>query len=351
MQTILEPTELAIYTNAKLPALFEKNGCDPIIDRIREEAKREVSGHDISTDTGRKKLASVARKVASSKVALDDAGKELVASLKRQTTSIDAERRRMRDTLDELRDEIRKPLTEYEEREKARIDAHEIAIADFAALLDHAPEIIMDELVALLEQANQLHAGRDWEEFAVKAAGVRSIVVKKLSEELAIAREEAELLQKREEQERLDRERIQREREERIAAAAAEHARKQAEEEARKRVEHEQMKARVAEANRIAAQQKAKRDAEEAAARLKAAQEKAQRDAQEAVERERERVEKEQKAKQAEEAKREANKKHRKTVHAAITKALAKLTIDQSMAEQIILAIDAGDVPHVKILY
>ena len=100
---------LAVWTAEK--------GLDPILQKIKEEAEAFIP--DVSTKKGRDEIASLAYKVSRSKTALDTAGKELVAKLKEQPKLVDAERKRMRDFLDNLKDAVRQPLTEIEEREES----------------------------------------------------------------------------------------------------------------------------------------------------------------------------------------------------------------------------------------
>lgn len=66
-------------------------GLDPYLAQIRAE----IDGFtpDISTRKGRDAIASIAYKVARSKTALDNVGKELVAELKDIPKKIDAERK------------------------------------------------------------------------------------------------------------------------------------------------------------------------------------------------------------------------------------------------------------------
>lgn len=84
------------------------------VDAILEKIRAEVRGtkRDISTKTGRDQVRSTAYKIARSKTLLDNMGKDLVADLKAKTGAIDAERRRIRDELDALQEEFRKPLTD-----------------------------------------------------------------------------------------------------------------------------------------------------------------------------------------------------------------------------------------------
>lgn len=65
-------TALQVYSSA--------NGLDPFLQKIREEIDGFVP--DVTTRKGREAIASIAYKVARSKTALDNVGKELVAELK-----------------------------------------------------------------------------------------------------------------------------------------------------------------------------------------------------------------------------------------------------------------------------
>lgn len=107
---VLPPKENAIqvYTTEK--------GLDPYLAEVRKEIDGFVP--DITTKKGRDAVASIAHKVARSKTALDNLGKELVSELKKKPALIDAERRRMRDLLDQWKEEVRQPLTEWEQAEK-----------------------------------------------------------------------------------------------------------------------------------------------------------------------------------------------------------------------------------------
>lgn len=113
--------EVSITENINPVEVFKTGGTDEILTKIREQALSFVP--DVSTAKGRQSIASVANRVARSKTTLDKAGKELVAGIKAQSKSIDAERKKMRDTLDDLKEEVRKPLTDWEDAKKAKEEA------------------------------------------------------------------------------------------------------------------------------------------------------------------------------------------------------------------------------------
>ena len=80
---------------------------------------------DISRETGRKACASLAYKIARTKGFIEDRHKELVGNEKRRLAEIDGQWKHIRETLDELKMEVRKPLTDWEQKEDDRTFAHE----------------------------------------------------------------------------------------------------------------------------------------------------------------------------------------------------------------------------------
>ncbi|MDE1907630.1 MAG: hypothetical protein KGH75_14385, partial [Rhodospirillales bacterium] len=99
--------------------VFTGPNLDELLAKIRQETATIVP--DVSTAGGRKEIASLAYKVARSKTTIDEAGKSLVAEWKKKSAEVDASRKKARDYLDALKDEVRKPLDEWE-AEQARIE-------------------------------------------------------------------------------------------------------------------------------------------------------------------------------------------------------------------------------------
>lgn len=83
--------------------------------------------YDVAFQEERDECKSMAYRISRTKTALDNAGKDLVADAKKKIKSIDARRKLVRDELDRLKEEIRKPLTEYEEKQKKAKEAEELA--------------------------------------------------------------------------------------------------------------------------------------------------------------------------------------------------------------------------------
>ena len=110
-----------ITINLTPAKLFSDNGLDPILQEIKK--KVDAFEPDVESNKGRKEIASFAMKIAKSKVYIEKMGKELVADMKAKTKLIDAERKRSRDFLDSEKVRARKPLTDYEDAEKIRVEA------------------------------------------------------------------------------------------------------------------------------------------------------------------------------------------------------------------------------------
>ncbi|HBZ1195464.1 TPA: hypothetical protein MJD80_26665, partial [Klebsiella pneumoniae] len=122
-----EIMDLVVIEKKNAMAVFTNNDqLDPLIEAIEKEARSLVP--DVTTKKGRDAIASMAHKVARSKTYIDNAGKDLVAELKALPKQIDESRRVVRERLDALKDEVRRPLTEWE-AEQERIKAEEAMLA------------------------------------------------------------------------------------------------------------------------------------------------------------------------------------------------------------------------------
>lgn len=362
--------ELALVAQPDAIKLFEDKGLDPIIGKIREEVKKHVS--DISTERGRKAIASLARKVASSKVRLDDLGKELVTGVKAQIATIDGERRRMRDELDSLRDETRQPLTEWENIEQSRLEEHEHGLKELAELGNVPFNSSVEDMEQRLLEVH-LYSARDWQEFTARYKMASESAVTQLTKLITETKQRAERDAELKRLQEAEAKRLREEHEAKIAAEAAAQATALAQAKARKEAEAEERRQYEAAANtkqeaeeRIRQTElKAANDKAEADRRAKAAQEaadKAKRDADAAIakakaeteaatQRERERVAEEKRKEAAETAKREADKTHKATINGAALAAFIDLGISAADAKKVVTAIAKGQIPAVRIVY
>lgn len=320
-----EVTDLVVIEKQNAMAVFTtKEQLDPIIEAIEKEARSLVP--DVSTSKGRDAIASMAHKVARSKTYIDNAGKDLVAELKALPKQIDESRRIVRERLDALKDEVRRPLTEWE-AEQERIKAEEAMSAMHAEALEM--NIKFDQELAAKFEADH---------------------------EMALLMNK-DIDRDREEQRRLA-EQAQREREERLKQEAAEQARRDAEakhkaeiEAAARREAEEKARAELAERQRIEAEQRAAREKQEA-------EERARREKEEAVAAERRRQEEaeaarlaEEQRKAEEEARRAADKEHRRTVNRRVIADLIAQGIPEEFAQKALLAIAGGKVQDAHIKY
>ena len=332
-----EIMDLVVIEKKNAMAVFTNNDqLDPLIELIEKEARSLVP--DVTTKKGRDAIASMAHKVARSKTYIDNAGKDLVAELKALPKQIDESRRVVRERLDALKDEVRRPLTEWE-AEQERIKAEEAMNAL------HAEALVMNEKIDL-QRAVQFEADHEMALLMNDAFDREQAEKKAEAERQRIAREE--------EIKRQAEEKAKREAEEKHRAEMEASARREAEERAAKeRAERERIEAQQrAERDRIAAEQKAEADKQAAIdAERRKAQEEADRIRREAEQREQARLD-EEKRKADEQARREADVKHRKAVGTEIVKALlANTSLTREQAIEVLTAVKDGRIPHTGISY
>ncbi|MBA7877244.1 MULTISPECIES: hypothetical protein [unclassified Citrobacter] len=321
-----EVTDLVVIEKSSAMAVFTNNEqLDPIIEKIEKEARSLVP--DVSTKKGRDAIASMAHKVARSKTYIDNAGKDLVAELKALPKQIDESRRIVRERLDALKDEVRRPLTEWEEEQK-RIKAEEAARIKAE---EDRKKFESDHEIALL-----MNDVFDREQAEKKAEEERQ----RIAHEEELKRQAAE--------------QAKREAEEKAAAELA--AAKKREEDAIAAKAQAELLAKQAQER---AEQEAKDAAAKAEAEKKAAIEAEQRKAQEEADRIKREAEAKEAARLAEEkriadekAKREADVKHRKAVGTEIVNALtANTSISRDQAIEVLKALMDGLVPRTQINY
>ncbi|HBV9100029.1 TPA: hypothetical protein MD879_000484 [Escherichia coli] len=306
------------------PVLYSAGGLNGFLEQIRELAK-EVP--DVTTKKGRDRIGSLARMVGSSKTAIEKPGREYLKRLKEAVKPAEEELRVFTRECDAIRDAILKPRDEWE-AEQERIKAEEAMNAM------HAEALVMNESIDL-QRAIQFEADHEM-----------ALLMNK------------DFDRDREEQRRLA-EQAQREHEERIKREAAEQARRDAEakhkaeiEAAARREAEEKARAELAERQRIEAEQRAAREKQDAIAEEKRkAQEEADRIKREAEAKEKARLAEEKRIAD-EQAKREADVKHRKTVGTNIVNALTSHTsLTREQAIEVLTALKDDLIPCAKIHY
>jgi hypothetical protein len=338
-------------------------------DQFFDEIAREVRSHvpDLSTDKGRKAIASLAYKVSTTKTAIDEARELLTKEKRDEIKAVDAAGKLIRDRLDALRDEVKAPLVEWQEAEKARLAKCEETIQalrrDGVVLGDDTSETVAGRLdlvrsveitdefgeLASLAQTlkdtaiNHLEAGaarlRQAEEERTELARLRA------AEETRLAREaeeraaaEAKAVAEIAERERAEAaDRAKKAEEERIAGAAREAEERARAEAERAAQELQDAERRAHETELTEARRRA--DAAEAARKAEADRIASEKAAQEAAER------REAEAK----AKRQADIDHQSKIMGEAKSALMAQGVGEATAKAIVIAIKANLIPHVSI--
>lgn len=316
------------------PSIYVENGLEKFLEQIRESVK-EVP--DLSTAKGRARIASLAAQVSRSKTAVEKPGRDYLRHLKEAVKPAEAELRRFVSACDEMRDEVRRPLTEWE-AEQERIKAEEAMNAMHVEALEM--NIKFDQELAAKFEADHEMA------LLMNDAFDREVAEKKAEAERQRIAHEEELKRQAEEK-------AKREAEEKIERERAESARREAE---------LKFKAEQAERDRIAAEQKAEAEKKEAADRAerekqeaiaaeqRKAQEEADRIKREAEEKEADRLA-EEKLIADEAAARAADVEHRRAINASAVQALIEQGIPEDWAKACVVAIARGKVPATTINY
>lgn len=328
---IIESNPVAVLTDAKVYSEFY----------AQIKAEVEAFEPDLSTATGRKAIASLAYKVARTKTAIDDAGKKLNEDARAQINAVDAQRRKIRDELDELSALARRPLTEWEGAESARKSARDAIINRIGLAVVMTYEDTSLTVTERLDQAR--HEPITEELFGDELQSAKDLQSRTVATlEAAVARLTLE------EADRAELARL------RLAAQAK--AEEEAAAEAARRAEAKR-KADAAEAERIAIEREAEAASVAAAHAAREAREEAQAKI-DAANAEAARLQREADARAAadkaaadEQANRDADRAHRAKVMGAAKESIVALGPDGETARKIVLAIVAGEIPNVTLRF
>lgn len=347
-KTLVEVDEKSI-----LQAFSEPGGLDSVIERVREIISESDS--DITTSAGRKHVAGLARKVASTKVAFDKVGAELVVDWKKKAKAVDEQRRHLRNELDSLRDQARAPLTEYENAEKQAVGQAQAVIDEISRLCETVGDI--KEMKAALSAAVRIDTSDADKRLNASAQKAESI--EKIEKAISAEAARLEMIAAKEK-----------------AEAEAAEARKKLEDELRaKQAEIDKAKA-VAEAKAMAEAraEKAIADAAKAKEEAKAAEEKARIDAEaNAIEKARQQEEREklalataelekQRKEQLESLERAEAEKKSQQIAFGSDEVISRLKesktdlvsvcgITESEAKRVVIAISTGKIRHIETEY
>lgn len=406
-----ESTDIAVMVtaNAELVLLHPEKR-EELYAHIRQEIESFVP--DLTTDRGRKAIATLARKVVSWKSFIGEAKAEMKKEWIEKGRKVDAEWRTVEADLDALRDQARKPLTDWETAEETR----KAGARNIIDILNAAAVVPIDATVASVKATLEDIRGVDTdslEEFAEtalaakkQAFGSLSAAIVRLEKaeadaaelvKLRAANEARELAEKeaarlaeadrqRKEQEALalemeqarqadEKARIEQVRKDAEAAAMAraEAAAKEAREEIERKHEAELLKlkddfdkaesVRLAEAQKVQKQQEefaaiAKREADKLAAEHQAELDKARVEAKRIADIEAKRIAEEARLKAVADAQAEAdrklaaNKQHRAALKTASKEALMeRCQLTEAQAVSVVTAIIDKTIPNVEMKF
>ena len=259
--TVTQDYAVNVTMKEGLTAFFaDGKNLDDLFAGIEKTARGLVA--DPLTKEGASQIKGCARQLASLKKKIDDIGKDVVAELKDLPKKIDANRKKFRDSMEALQDDIRRPVTEIENRED-EIEGIKNTHVRLAGADSDTLKAEIDAIRAIPLTEEKWHESLEKAKAAIDGeakalALLMDIALKREAE----ARELEELRKKREEAERIIREQKIKEeaarkaKEEADARAAAEKARLQREkEEAERRAAEAEKAAREARENANAAAQ------------------------------------------------------------------------------------------------
>lgn len=356
------------------PAIYVAGGLKHFLNLVKDEVTGEVP--DLATRKGRERIASLAAKVSKSKTAVEKPGRDYLRRLKEMPKVVEAELREFVTAMDNLRDETRRPLTEWEAAEAARVEAHEQAIAKLKAHGAELGLLVSEDLLDRIGQVEGVALGESWEEFAAEAGQVKDQALAALRNALAARQkyeaEQAELARlRREAEERAEQDRIrlaqeaavelerkrvaQEQQAERDAAAKRERDLKDQAAAQEREAENQRLQIKVqaeqaerakerAEADRQAAEQRAEREKAAAEARAQAA-------AEQAIVDERRRADAAAAEIVRQQDLRERDKAHRAKINRAALDAFIAGGMTEECAKQAITLIAKRQIPNIAIQY
>lgn len=310
MSEVLLP---AIIDEQQAVQAFTDGSVEKVVERIENLARSVLT--DATTDEGRKAIASLAYKVARSKTLIDDKGKELKDEWQQKVNAIDAKRKLARDRLEALKDEVRKPLTDFENAQKARVDGLKAKLEQITALAQ--PWADSQAASRALEQLEAFDLAQ-LAEFADQGRSLQASAKANLERQIAdLSKREAEQA----ELERLRKEKAEQEQRDREARLVAE----------------AEARAKAEAAAKVAAAERQAKEAEEKAAR--------------AAQAERDRIAAAEKAAAAAQAAREADVEHRRKLARETLADMMKVEgMTEELGKAIITAMHRGEIRHVKVV-
>lgn len=360
--------EIDHISEENAPAIYVQDGLKPFLQMIRDEVCGEVP--DLTTKKGRDRIASLAATVSKRKVAVEKPGRDYLRRIKELPRVIEVELGQFVKEANALRDEIRKPLTDWEDAEAAKKKEIETWVAGLrldATVIDSSTA---EDLRLHIGAFEEIAIDGEWlGDYEAEAHRLKGATITSLKQAL-VKREEYEAQQAELARHRAEAAaREQREREERIAREVAERAQREAEQKAQAereaairreqeakaaaerrelelklQAEQAERAAAQAEANRVAAEQRAAQERESAARRAEEAAEQARLAEQRRQHEEAAEAQRQQKA-------READKAYKGSINRTALEAFIAGGMPEACAKQAVTLIAQRKIPNITIAY
>ena len=284
-------------------ALTDESAQKSFLDGLRQKANEFEA--DLTSVKGRKEIASFAHKVGRCKSAISHEKERLNADHKEAIAGNNSAAKLLTQEIQGIQDQVRKPLTDWENKEKLRLENLQNAIRKIQECISQIPMMTLDNNTHSVKGSylDATHSITEWGEFEAKKNSLCEEFVDKFKQKLEQLKEQ------------------EREREEAESAKAELAAMKAAESERLKKERDAQIAKDAAENAKAAAEA----DAEAAA------DEKAKIEAQEAA--------------------KKADKDHRAKIHNEILNRLSGYFNDKNSAKAFIAAIAQGKIKNVTINY
>ena len=165
-------TKELIISKDLTPAIFfqkDNNGVLEVVNEVANLQKKvDAFDADVNTKKGQAAIRTFAATLASSKVALDNLGKDAVDGWNKQAKAVNKVRTTTKEAVQLMQDTVRKPLTDFEDAEKLRVKTHSDGVNQIRESGEYHQlnwqEIAVENMEAQLVEIKGLDDGT-WEEF------------------------------------------------------------------------------------------------------------------------------------------------------------------------------------------
>jgi len=162
-----------------LQKLFTPEGMDLIIAEIQKEVADFTA--DIATKEGRAKIISMAAKIAKCKSPIKNLASELKEESKKLIDGVNSQWNRYEKAMDDLRDAVRKPVDEIEEREAKILKERQDRLNDLEYYKNaNSCSIEIDDKIKFFEEIRKKVeelSVYDWGDFKFKAETLSQEVI------------------------------------------------------------------------------------------------------------------------------------------------------------------------------